>query len=81
MGKGTWKSKTEAPLPDMKTSAGMLQDWTVSILDATGTSSTGVKEVVSSPNIQTAVKQTIMHPVVLGLVVGVSLLLLSSMRR
>ena len=81
MGKGTWNSKTEAPVPDMKTSAGMLQDWAVSVLDATNTSSTGVTEVVGSKDVQTAVKQTIMHPVVLAVVVGASLLLLSSIRR
>jgi hypothetical protein len=81
MGKGTWKSKTEAPLPDLKTSAPSLADWANAVVDATGTASSGVKEVLAAPDVQTAVKQTITHPVFLAVVVGATLLTPTSWRR
>jgi hypothetical protein len=51
------------------------------VIEATGLSTTGFKEVVSAKSPQDALVQTITHPVVLAVVVGALLLTFGGMRR
>lgn len=70
--------KVSPDVADLKVSPPM---WDVSatlarVAEATNVGSTGITEVISAPDIASAVKQTISHPVFLAVVVGATLLLL-----
>lgn len=69
------KDKVSTPAKDGKvdapTGAGRWDMGSVAdVVDATGLSSTGIKEVVSAKSPQDALVQVITHPVVLAVVIG-----------